>query len=305
MTPLFRFDGIYTPVITPYHADGTVNRDALAEVIEHLISSGVHGIITGGSTGENYAQTVAERVDVARLTHGMIRGRLPMVMGTGAMLTADSVALAQAAREIGADAILLASPPYAVPTDRENALNALAIDRAAKLPVMLYNYPGRTGTMMGEEFLDRVGRSRNFCGIKESSGDINRVHLLARDYPHIQMGCGMDDQALEFFAWGAPFWVCGGSNFLPAEHVALYQACVVEGDFAKGRRIMSAMLPLMRVLEQGGKFIQTIKHGVTMTGIDAGPVRPPLKGLNKDDKRALEQVVRVLKTTIATITAEG
>jgi len=68
---------------------------------------------------------------------------------------------------------------------------------------------------------------------------------------------------------------------------------------------MSAMLPLMRVLEQGGKFIQTIKHGVTMTGIDAGPVRSPLKGLNKDDKRALEQVVRVLKTTIATITAEG
>jgi len=305
MTPIFRFDGIYTPVITPYHPDGTENRDALAEVIEHLIASGVHGIITGGSTGENYAQTVAERVDLARLTHQMVRGRVPLVVGTGAMLTDDSIALAQATREIGADAILLASPPYAVPTDRENALNALAIDRAANLPVMLYNYPGRTGTMMGAEFLDRVGRSRNFCGIKESSGDINRVHLLARDYPHIQMGCGMDDQALEFFAWGAPFWVCGGSNFLPAEHVALYQACVIEGDFAKGRRIMSAMLPLMHVLEQGGKFIQTIKHGVTMAGIDAGEVRPPLKGLNKDDKRALEQVVRVLKTTIATITAEG
>jgi 4-hydroxy-tetrahydrodipicolinate synthase len=282
-----------------------VNRDALAEVIEHLIASGVQGIITGGSTGENYAQTVAERVDLGRLTHALIKGRLPLVMGTGAMLTDDSIALAQAAREIGADVILLASPPYAVPTDRENALNALAINRAAGLPVMLYNYPGRTGTMMGAEFLDRVGRSRNFCGIKESSGDINRVHLLARDYPHIQMGCGMDDQALEFFAWGSTFWVCGGSNFLPAEHVALYEACVVEGDFTKGRRIMSAMLPLMHVLEQGGKFIQTIKHGVTMAGIDAGEVRPPLKGLNKDDKRALEQVVRVLKTTIATITAEG
>ena len=159
--------------------------------------------------------------------------------------------------------------------------------------------------MMGSEFLDRVGRNRNFCGIKESSGDINRVHLLARDYPHIQLGCGMDDQALEFFAWGAPFWVCGGSNFLPREHVALYQACVVEGDFVKGRRIMSALLPLMDVLEQGGKFIQTIKHGVTMNGIEAGDMRPPLKGLNKDDKRGLEQVVRVLKKTIQNIQAEG
>jgi 4-hydroxy-tetrahydrodipicolinate synthase len=159
--------------------------------------------------------------------------------------------------------------------------------------------------MMGPEFLDRVGRSRNFCGIKESSGDINRVHLLARDYPHIQLGCGMDDQALEFFAWGAPFWVCGGSNFLPVEHIALYEACVGRGDFATGRRIMAAMLPLMRVLEQGGKFIQTIKYGVTLNGIEAGAMRRPLIGLNKDEKRSLEQVVRVLKTTIATITAEA
>jgi 4-hydroxy-tetrahydrodipicolinate synthase len=217
------------------------------------------------------------------------------------MLTSDSIALAEAARDMSADAILLASPPYSVPTDRENALNALAIDKAAGLPIMLYNYPHRTGTMMGEDFLDRVGRSRNFCGIKESSGDINRVHLLARDYPHIQLGCGMDDQALEFFAWGAPFWVCGGSNFLPEEHVALYQACVVEGDFAKGRKIMSAMMPLMRVLEQGGKFIQTIKYGVTLNGIEATEVRPPLTPLNKDDKRQLEQVVRVLRRTIADI----
>ena len=305
MTPVFRFDGIYTPLVTPYLGDGSVNWDALSDVIESLIGAGVHGLITGGSTGENYAQTVAERVEIAKFSNERVAGRVPFVMGTGAMLTNDSVALAVAGKEMDADAILLASPPYAVPTDRENALNALAIDKAAGLPIMLYNYPHRTGTMMGEEFLDRVGRSRNFCGIKESSGDINRVHLLARDYPHIQLGCGMDDQALEFFAWGAPFWVCGGSNFLPKEHVALYNACVIEGNFDKGRRIMSAMLPLMRVLEQGGKFIQTIKYGVTLNGIPAEDVRAPLKALNKDDKRALEQVVRVLKRTVADIVAEG
>ena len=305
MTPIFRFEGIYTPLVTPFAADGGVDRDALADVIDYLIEQGVNGLISGGSTGENYAQSLAERIEVARFSHERIKGRLPFVMGTGAMLTAESIALATAGREMGADAILPASPPYAVPTDRENALNALAIDRAANLPVMLYNYPGRTGTMMGEEFLDRVGRSRNFCGIKESSGDINRVHLLARDYPHIQLGCGMDDQALEFFAWGAPFWVAGGSNFLPGEHVALYRACVIEKDFDKGRRIMRALLPLMRVLEQGGKFVATIKHGVTMTGIDAARVRAPLKPLNKDDKRELDQVVRVLKRAIAEIEAEG
>jgi 4-hydroxy-tetrahydrodipicolinate synthase len=299
------FSGIYTPVVTPYDSDGNARLDALDAVIQHLVASGVHGVISGGSTGENYAQTVEERVALARFTRERLAGRVPLIVGTGAMRTADSIALAEAARDMGADAILVASPPYAVPTEQENALNVLAIDRAADLPIMLYNYPGRTGTFMGDEFLDRVGRSRNICAIKESSGDINRVHRLARDYPHIQLLCGMDDQALEFFAWGAPGWVCAGSNFLPREHVALWQACAVEGDFAKGRRIMSAMMPLMRVLEQGGKFIQCVKHGVEMAGLDAGPPRHPLKAHNKDDKRQLEQVVRVLKRTIAEIEAEG
>jgi 4-hydroxy-tetrahydrodipicolinate synthase len=193
------------------------------------------------------------------------------------MRTPDSVALAIGAREMGADAILLGTPPYSVPTERENALNALAIDRADNLFVMLYSYPGLMGVNMGEEFLDRVGRSLNICAIKENSGDINRVHLLARDYLHIQMSCGMDDHALEFFAWGARSWVCAGSNFLPKEHVALYQASAVEGDFDKGRRIMSGLMSLMRVLEQGGEFVQCVKNGVTMAGIGTGGMMPPIK----------------------------
>lgn len=300
-----KFEGIYTPAITPHREDGSIDRDAFVAVIEHLAAAGVHGIIIGGSTGEYYAQSLAEREELAALAKDAIGGRTALIVGTGAIRQDESIRVAETAARIGADAILIGSPPYSIPTEHENALNALAIDRAADLPVMLYNYPGRMGVTMGEEFLDRVGRSRNFQAIKESSGDVNRIHLLARDYPHIQMSCGMDDQALEFFAWGARSWVCGGSNFLPAEHIALWQTCAVEGDFTKGRRIMSAMLPLMRVLEQGGKFIQCIKHGVEMNGLRAGPPRPPLKPLNKDDKRELDQVVRVLKTTVEAILAEG
>lgn len=242
-------------------------------------------------------------MEMAALAKEVIGNRVPLIVGTVAIRLEDSIQMAETAAKIGADAILVGSPPYSVPTEQENALNVLAIDRAADLPIMLYNYPGRMGIDMGAEFLDRVGRSRNICAIKESSGDINRVHLLARHYPHIQMSCGMDDQALEFFAWGARSWVCAGSNFLPAEHIALWRACAVEGDFTKGRRIMSAMMPLMRVLEQGGKFIQCVKHGYEMSGHHAGPPRPPLRALNKDDKRQLEQVVRVLKRTIAEIEA--
>ncbi len=300
-----RFEGIYTPIVTPYGDDGAIDHARFADVAEHLIASGVHGIIVAGTTGEYYAQTAEERAALMRLARDVIKGRVPLIVGTGALRTEESIWFAEQAKEVGADAILVATPPYSVPTGRENALHALAIDRAVNLPVMLYNYPGRMAAEMGEDFLDRVGRSPNFCAIKESSGDINRLHLLARDYPHIQLSCGMDDQALEFFAWGARSWVCAGSNFAPEAHIALWRACAVEGDFDKGRRIMSAMLPLMRVLEQGGKFVQCIKHGLSLRGIPVGPPRRPLQPLNKDEKRALAETVRIMDAAIAKIEAEG
>lgn len=300
-----RFDGIYTPLITAHRSDGSIERDGVAALIEHLIGAGVHGIVIGGSTGEYYAQSSEERIGLMQLAHEVVADRVALVIGTGAIRTEEAVSYALAAKAAGADALLVTTPPYAVPTERENALHALEIDRAANLPIMLYNYPGRMGVSMGRDYLDRVCRSPNVCAIKESSGDINRVHLLAREYPHVQMACGMDDQALEFFAWGAQSWVCGGSNFLPVEHLALYRACVIEGDFSKGRRIMSALLPLMSVLEQGGKFVQCIKHGVEMTGLPAGPPRKPLRPLTKEDKRELERVINTARTTIAAILAES
>ena len=296
-----QFEGIFTPIVTPYYNDFSLNGNALTETVEHLIAAGVHGIVVAGSTGEYYAQDPEERLEMMTRCAGLINGRVPIVIGTGAIRTEDSIMYAEAAKKAGANALLVATPPYAHPTGREIALHALAVDRAANLPVMLYNYPGRMSVDMDEDCLDRLGRSPNFCGIKESSGDINRLHLLAREYPHIALSCGMDDQALEFFAWGARSWVCAGSNFAPEAHIALYKACVIEGDFTKGRAIMSAMLPLMRTLEQGGKFVQCIKYGLTLRGIDAGPPRKPLQPLNKDDKRELAEVIRIMNTTISCI----
>ena len=300
-----RFEGIYTPIVTPHRDDHSIDLDRFDDIVERLIAAGVHGLIVAGTTGEYYAQTDDERVALMRHAKVVIKGRVPLIVGTGSTRTEDAIALAEEAKAIGADAILVTTPPYAQPTGRENALHALAIDRAANLPIMLYNYPGRMAAAMDEDYLDRVGRSPNFCAIKESSGDINRVHLLARDYPHIQLACGMDDQALEFFAWGARSWVCAGSNFAAEAHIALWRTCVVEGDFTKGRRIMSAMLPLMRVLEQGGKFIQCIKHGMAIRGAPVGPPRRPLQPLNKEEKRALSETVKIMDAAIANIEGEA
>ena len=297
-----KFEGIYTPAVTPLDESGQIDRKAFAAVLESLIEAGVHGIIVGGSTGEYYAQTNQERFDLASYAKDVIGTRLPLIIGTGATRTEDSVEYAKAAKEIGADAILVSTPPYALPTGRENAVHALTVDRAANLPIMLYNYPARMGVMMGEEYFSRVGKSKNVVAIKESSGDMGNLHLLARKFPHIALSCGWDDQALEFFAWGAKSWVCAGSNFLPREHVALYEACVREKNFDKGRAIMTAMLPLMDFLECG-KFVQSIKHGCEIIGLKTGSVRAPLRSLNSEEKRTLQTVVATLKRTVANITS--
>ena len=295
-----KFEGIYTPAITPLTSTGEIDKRAFAEVLEYLIDSKVHGIIIGGSTGEYYAHSSLERSELAALAKDVIGSRLPLVIGTGAIRTEESVAYAKVAREIKADAILVGSPPYALPTEKENAVHALTVDRAADLPIMLYNYPARMGVSMGQEYFSQVVQSKNVVAIKESSGDMGQVHRLARNYPNIALSCGWDDQALEFFAWGARSWVCAGSNFVPREHVALYEACVIVKDFDKGRKIMNAFMPLMDFLE-GGKFVQSIKFGSELAGLRTGGVRAPLLGLDDAEKEALRDVVATLKREVALI----
>lgn len=296
-----KFEGIYTPAITPLKADGSIDAPAFAQVLEYLIEQKVHGIIIGGSTGEYYAHTAQERFDLAAQARDVINGRLPLIVGTGAIRTEDSVAFAEHARSIKADALLVGTPPYALPTQQEIAIHVKAVDRAAGLPIMLYNYPGRMSVAMDDEFFDAVADVKNIIAIKESSGDMNRLHRTAVKYPHIALSCGWDDQALEFFAWGAQSWVCAGSNFIPREHVALYEAAVIEKDFAKARRIMAELMPLMDFLETG-KFVQTIKYGSELNGLSTGGVRAPLQGLSDEEKQTLKDVVTTLKRNVAQIT---
>lgn len=297
-----KFEGIYTPAVTPHKPDGEIDWSVYSEVLESLIEAKVHGIIIGGSTGEYYAQTSGERTELAAYAKDVIGNRVQLIVSTGAIRTEDSVQYAKDAKAIKADAILVTSPPYALPTSQENAIHALTIDRAADLPIMLYNYPGRMSVSMDEDYLTRVSTSRNVVAIKESSGDMGRVHLLAREYPNIALSCGWDDQALEFFAWGARSWVCAGSNFLPTEHVALYEACVLEKDFDKGRRIMSAMMPLMNALD-GGKFVQSIKYGCELAGLKVGDVRLPLQPLDLEEKQSLQTIIANVKRDVARITS--
>ena len=299
-----RFEGILPPVITPFAADGALDRAAYATVIEQMLDKGVHGIIVGGTTGEFYALSREERVAQIDHARDVIAGRVPLICGVNDISTEGACAYAVAAREAGADALLVAAPYYSLPTQNELAEHCEAIDEAGGLPIILYNYPGRTGVPMDAAFLRRLSARPNVQCIKESSGDINRIHMLVREFPDIQLSCGAEDQALEFFAWGATSWVTPMGNFFPAEIVAFYDACMRDQDFAKARRLMTALLALGTVLEAGGQLIQCTKLACETLGLPGGPVRRPLGPLDPEAADSLRAVVLEAKAAIAAILSE-
>ncbi len=300
-----KFEGIIPPVITPLNDDHSINEDGFASVIEYMIEGGVHGIIVGGTTGEFYALSSEERVRQFTLAKEIIKDRVSLVCGVNDITTAGVVGYAKAARDAGADGILVAAPYYSLPTEQEHAAHCLAVVDAGKLPSMLYNYPGRTGINMGEDFLSIVADNPNICAIKEASGDINRIHLLANNYPTVELSCGAEDQALEFFVWGATSWVTPMGNFFAEEVVALYTACVIEKDFVKGRKIMAALLSLTTVLEGGGQLIQSTKFACELFDLPAGTVRPPMKDLEEVNKTDLREILLSARSDIQSILSEG
>ncbi len=291
--------GVIPPVITPYQSDLSIDFDSFGKLLEHLIDRGMHAVIVGGTTGEYYLHSTEERIELIRTAADVLNGRLPLIVGVGGIRTEDCIEMGLKAKSLGCDGILISSPFYAVPTQAELAAHALAIEQAIALPVMLYNYPGRTGTHMDAAFFDEITKRPNFQAIKESSGDINALHQLVLDYPELGLFCGADDQALEFFAWGAVGWVCGAGTALPEEHLALYRACVIDNDFAKGRAIMRSMLPFLQFLENGGKFTQSVKFTCELAGLPTGGVRAPLQPLADAEMDELSAIVTTLKNEIA------
>ena len=296
-----KFEGIIPPVITPFNDDFSVDEAGYATMIEYMIDKGVHAIIVGGTTGEYYALTREERVRQFQFASEVIAGRVPMVAGVNDARTEDAAALGVAAREAGADGLLIAAPYYSLPAEEELVSHCLDVDAAAGLPIMLYNYPGRTGVWMGEAFLDGIAGNSNFKCIKEASGDIDRVHLLALQYPDLELSCGAEDQALEFFVWGATSWVTPMGNFIAEEVVAFYETCVRDGDFVKARRMMAALMPLTTALERGGKFLQCTKFACAFNGLPAGPVRKPMRPMSGALEEEMSAVLQTAKAALQEI----
>ena len=296
-----KFEGIYTPIVTPFSKDGSIDWDAYANVIDWQIENGVAGIIVGGSTGEFYALSKEERVQQFKFAGDRIDGRVEFMAGVNDIRVDECLDISLAAVSAGAKSLLVAAPPYSLPSEEELAHHVLTIAETTKLPIMLYNYPGRTGVEMGETFLDAVANNPLIAAIKESSGDYSRLPLLSNNYPSIELTVGGEEQVLEFAAWGAKSWVCATANFFPSECVQLMDILGKTSDFDKGKRLMSAFMPLMQALEQGGKFLQCVKLGCEQQGRPGGKVRLPLLPIEETLKKEMISVIDNTRASLHSI----
>ncbi|MGU7784969.1 dihydrodipicolinate synthase family protein [Burkholderia sp. PU8-34] len=288
------FEGVHTPLVTPFNADGEIDHELLGRHAANLAGR-VSGLGIGGTTGEYYALSFDERVRTFNTVADAAGGKTFVTAGINATTTREVIRLGQEAKRAGLSALLVAAPYYAQPTQEELLAHLLKVDDALDMPVMLYNFPARTGTEIGDGVLATLLERRNFVAMKESTGDISHLHHLATHFrDRLVLSCGMDDQALEFFVWGAKSWVAGASNFLPEAHMALYDTCVKHGDFETGRKLMAQLLPVLELLERSGKFIQYVRCGCELAGLPVGPARAPLGALSDEERNAFARLVKPL-----------
>ncbi len=220
-------------------------------------------------------------------------GKTYLTAGINATTTHEVLKLGREAKRAGLNALLIAAPYYVQPTQDELLAHLLKVDDVLDMPVMLYNFPARTGTAIGDAVLDKLLERPNFCAMNESTGDIARLHYLTTHF--FVLSCGMDDQALEFFVWGVKSWVAGASNFLSEAHVELLDACVKRGDFTAGRALMTQLLPVLELLERSGKFIQYVQYGCELAGTRVGAARAPLGSLDEAERQAFARLVPLLR----------
>jgi 4-hydroxy-tetrahydrodipicolinate synthase len=290
-----QLEGVYTPVVTPFDDQGEIDFETLTRVIEHQLQAGTRGIVSCGTTGEYYACTFDERLALMAHTRDVARGEAQLLAGCNSGSTREVIRLGVAARELGYDALLLSAPHTSLPKQPELAAHYAAVASGVGLPIVLYNYPARAGVEIGFDALDAIADLPEIVAIKESSGDFSRFLTLRRRYAdRIEVMCGSDDQAVDYFSWGVRSWLAGTANVLPRQHVVVLEAAL-RGDHALAHRLFEGMLPWVQDMESGS-YNQKAKLGLAHVGIECGAVRQPLLPL--EGETAAENL-RVLDEALA------
>jgi 4-hydroxy-tetrahydrodipicolinate synthase len=286
-----QFPGTYTAIVTPFK-NGQVDVAALERLIKAQVRGGVDGVVPVGTTGESPTLSFEEHIEVIRLTVKFARARVKVIAGTGGNSTSEAIYLTKAAEEAGADASLQVAPYYNKPTQEGLFQHFHAVARAPRLPIILYNIPGRCGVEIGVDTVVRLAHdSVNIVGIKEAGGNADRVsQLRAALGPGFTILSGDDSLTLPFMAVGAQGVVSVASNVIPRGVAHLVEA------FRRGKPELALKLharyyPLFKDL-----FIETnpgpVKAALALLGMIEEELRLPLVPVSPANRNRLEAVLK-------------
>ncbi len=283
-----KFNGAFVALVTPF-VDGQLDEQGLIDLIEFQIDSGTHGIVPCGTTGESATIGFDEHKRVIDLTVKHVKGRVPVVAGTGANNTLEAIELTESARESGADAVLSVVPYYNKPSQEGMYLHFREIAEKVDIPMFLYNVPGRTVVNMLPETVARLAEVDNIVGIKEASGNLEQISDVIRRCPKDFIVLSGDDfTAMPTVFIGGKGVISVISNVYPKGMAEMIEAAMA-GDIVRANELHYQMFELMKMM-----FVEPnpvpAKKGLELMGrIKSGLPRLPLApmgGANLDKLRA-------------------
>lgn len=291
------FSGSIVALTTPFTADASaVDYAMLDTMIERQIAGGTHGIVPCGCTGEAATLTTEEQIAVIRHTIKKVAGRAKVIAGTGSNCTAEALSLSKAADEAGADGVLVITPYYNKPTPEGQYRHYKAVAEAIRIPVMLYNVPGRTGTKILPETVARLRKNvKNIACIKEACGSVDQVCEILEQCD-ITVLSGDDGLTLPMMCVGATGVVSVVANVVPGDVSAMVNAWHA-GDIKTARALHYKLLPLVRAM-----FMETnpipVKTALRMIGVGNGVLRMPLCELRPESEKKLAAALTAYGLTV-------
>ena len=286
------FEGAGVALLTPFDHKGEVNFPKLSELIEEQIAGGTDAIISCGTTGESSTMSHEEHVEVIRYTCEAVKGRIPVIAGTGSNCTKEAIHLSKEAEKAGADGLLLVTPYYNKATQNGLITHYKAIAEAVNIPALLYHIPGRTGVTMAPGTIAALCRDvPNIVGVKEASGNFSAMASLM----HMADGCvdlysGNDDQIVPLLAMGGKGVISVLSNVAPRQTHDICQF-FFDGDVKRSLELQLKAVPLITQLFCEVNPIP-VKTAMNLMGKEVGPLRLPLTEMEAANQKNLAAAMR-------------
>lgn len=283
------WSGVYPAVTTQFKEDFSIDHVENANMLEQLITEGVHGIIVCGTVGENCSLSAEEKRAVMENAVKVVNGRVPVLSGVAETTTALAAEYAKDAQQIGIDGLMVLPGMVYRSTEDEAIFHYQTVARATELPIMIYNNPVTYGVDVSIAGMRILAQEKNIVAVKEATEDTRRISELFREFgDRFVVFGGVDDIALESLMLGATGWISGLTNVFPKESVAIYNLAQ-EGRYEEAREIWRWFMPLLR-LDTIPTLVQCIKYAEQLAGRGSERVRAPRLPLKGEQREYVKRI---------------